>query len=84
MKRFGKKLLTLAGLGVLCSFLSLLFVAFVGGRSDGREIPFPAVLGESGCYMSSSHVAPGSTLNEVGSVSLDGLPRVSFPARPTT
>ena len=52
MKRFGEKPLTLAGLGVLCSFLSLLFVASVGGRSDGREIPFPAALDESGWYVS--------------------------------
>ena len=47
MRRLGEELLTLAVLGILASFLSLLFVASVRGRTDGRKIPFPSVLGES-------------------------------------
>ena len=54
MKEFREKLWTLAGLGTLfafLSFLSFLFVASVGGRSDGREIPFGAgVLAEPSCH----------------------------------
>ena len=41
MKRCWEELLALTGVGLLIAFLSLLFVASVGGRSDGREIPFP-------------------------------------------
>ena len=74
MRRFGGGLLTLACLGILASFLSLLFVTSVRGRSDGRNIPFPSVLGESGCYVSGCHMMPGSTLNEVGSVSFNNVP----------
>ena len=79
MSRFRGELLTLACLGTLSFFLSLLFVASVKGRSDGREIPFPAVLGASGCYVSGCHMTAGSTLNEVGSVSFNNLPESFVP-----
>ena len=80
MKRPWKKLWTLAGLGILSAFLSLLFVASVGGRSDGREIPFPVgVLNDPGCYVTGCHMVPGNTLNEVGSVSFDNLPERFVP-----
>ena len=79
MRRLGGELLTLACLGILASFLSLLFVASVRGRSDGREIPFPAVLGESGCYVSGCHLTPGSTLNQAGSVSFNHVPASFVP-----
>ena len=79
MRRFQGELLTLACLGILASFLSLLFVASVRGRSDGREIPFPAVLGESGCYVSGCHLTPGSTLNQAGSVSFNHVPASFVP-----
>ena len=79
MRRLGGELLTLACLGLLASFLSLLFVASVRGRSDGRKIPFPAVLGESGCYVSGCHLTSGSTLNEVGSVSFNNVPTSFVP-----
>ncbi len=79
MNRFRGQLWTLAGFGLLFSFLSFLFVASVGGRSDGREIPFPAVLAESGCFVSGCHMTTGSTLNEVGSVSFDQLPSSFVP-----
>ena len=74
MRRLRGELLTLASLGILAAFLSLLFVASVRGRSDGRKVPFPAVLGESGCYVSGCHLTSGSTLNEVGSVSFNNAP----------
>ena len=79
MRRFGGGLLTLACLGILASFLSLLFVTSVRGRSDGRNIPFPSVLGESGCYVSGCHMTLGSTLNEVGSVSFNHVPASFLP-----
>jgi hypothetical protein len=79
MRRLGEELLTLAVLGILASFLSLLFVASVRGRTDGRKIPFPSVLGESGCYVSGCHLTAGSTLNEVGSVSFNNLPTSFVP-----
>ena len=80
MKRFGGKWLTLACLGMLSSFLSLLFVASVGGRSDGREIPFPAgVLANPGCFVSGCHMTTGGTLNQVGSVSFNNVPTSFFP-----
>ena len=81
MKRFGGELLTLAILGILASFLSLLFVASVRGRSEGRKIPFASVLGASGCYLSGCHRSFGSTLNEVGSVSLDNVPTSFVPGK---
>ena len=62
MNRFRGELQALACLGVLSFFLSLLFVASVKGRSDGSKIPFPAVLGASGCYVSGCHMTAGSTL----------------------
>ena len=74
MRRLRGELLTLAGLGILASFLSLLFVASVRGRSDGRKIPSPSVLGASGCHISGCHLTSGSTLNEVGSVSFNKVP----------
>lgn len=50
MKRSWEKLLTLTGVGLLIAFLSLLFVDSVGGRSNGREIPFPVGgLNDPGC-----------------------------------
>ena len=80
MKTFPRRLLTLAGFGVLFSFLLFLFVASVGGRSDGREIPFGAgVLAEPSCYVSGCHMLPGSSLNEVGSVSFNKLPERFVP-----
>ena len=80
MKRFWKKLWTLAGLGILSAFLSLLFVASVGGRSDGRKIPFPVgVLNDPGCYVTGCHMVPESTLNEVGSVTFNHLPERFVP-----
>ena len=81
MKRFGGELLTLAILGILASFLSLLFVASVRGRSEGRKIPFASVLGASGCYLSGCHRSFRSTLNEVGSVSLDNVPTSFVPGK---
>ena len=79
MSRFRGELLTLACLGTLSFFLSLLFVASVKGRSDGRAIPFAAVLDASGCYLSGCHLTAGSTLNEVGSVSFNNLPASFVP-----
>ena len=80
MKIFREKLWVLAGFGILISFLVFLFVASVGGRSDGREIPFGAgVLAEPSCYVSGCHMLPGSTLNEVGSVSFNHLPSSFVP-----
>ena len=80
MKRFREKVSTLAGFGILISFLVFLFVASVGGRSDGREIPFGAgVLAEPSCYVAGCHMLPGSTLNEVGSVSFNHLPSSFVP-----
>ena len=80
MTRFWKKLWTLAGFGILSAFLFLMFVASVGGRSDGRKIPFPAgVLNDPGCYVTGCHMVPGSTLNEDGSVSFTNLPERFVP-----
>ena len=80
MRKFWEKLLTLTGVGILTAFLSLLFVASVGGRSDGREIPFPVgVLNDPGCYVTGCHMVPGSTLNEVGSVSFNNFPERFVP-----
>ena len=80
MKTCWEKLWTLAGLGILSVFLSFLFVASVGGRSDGREIPFPiGVLNDPGCYVTGCHMVPGSTLNEVGSVAFNNLPERFVP-----
>ena len=80
MIRARGKWLTLAGLGMLSSFLSLLFVASVGGRSDGREIPFPAgVLADPGCFVSGCHMTTGGTLNQVGSVSFNNVPTSFVP-----
>ena len=80
MKRFWMKLWTLVGFVILSAFLSLLFVASVGGRSDGREIPFPVgVLNDPGCYVAGCHMVPGSKLNEVGSVSFNNLPERFVP-----
>ena len=80
MKRFRKTLLTLACLGILSSFLALLFVASVGGRSDGREIPFTAgVLAAPGCFVSGCHMTTGGTLNQVGSVSFNNVPASFVP-----
>ena len=80
MKRFGGKWLTLACLGILFSFLSLLFVASVGGRSDGREIPFDrGVLANPSCFVSGCHMSAGSTLNQAGSVLFNNLPASFVP-----
>lgn len=80
MKRYWDKVWTLAGLGILSAFLSLLFVASVGGRSDGREIPFPVgVLNDPGCYVTGCHMVSDGTLNEIGSVSFDNLPERFVP-----
>ena len=79
MKKYWDRLLTLAALSILCSFLSLLILASIGGRSDGRKIPFPAVLGESGCYVSGCHMTSGNTLNEVGSLAFDSQPTSFIP-----
>ena len=79
MKRLGGELLTLAVLGILASFFSLLFVASVRGRSDGRNLPTPLVLGASGCYLSGCHLTSGGTLNEVGSVSFSNVPTSFVP-----
>ena len=80
MKRCWDKLWTLAGVGILSAFLSLLFVASVGGRSDGREIPFSVgVLNDPGCYVTGCHMVSGSTLNEVGSLSFDNFPERFVP-----
>ncbi len=80
MKEFWEKLSALARVGILSAFLSLLFAASVGGRSDGREIPFPVgVLNDPGCYVIGCHMVPGSTLNEVGSVAFNNLPERFVP-----
>ena len=60
MKRLWGQLWTLSGFGLLFSFLSFLFVASVGGRSDGRKIPFLADLAESGCNVSYNSKTTGS------------------------
>ncbi len=79
MKKFWKRLSALAGFGSLFTFLSLLFVASIGGFPDGRNIPFAGgVLNDPGCYVGGCHFA-GSTLNEVGSVSFDNLPESFIP-----
>ena len=68
MKRFGGKWLTLACLGILFSFLSLLFVASVGGRSDGRKMGHP-VNGEVGTWFGAFRIpnlVPRSLVNIVG------------------
>ena len=80
MKRFWERLPALAGFGILFAFLSLLFVASAAGRFYGREIPFSAgVLNDPGCYVAGCHMASGSTLNEVGSVSFNNLPERFVP-----
>ncbi len=79
MKRLGRELSTLAVLGMLAAFVSLLFVASVRGRSDGRNLPNPLVLGASGCYLSGCHLTSGGTLNEVGSVSFSNVPTSFVP-----
>ena len=80
MKWLWRRLWTLGGLGILSAFLSFLFVASVGGRSDGREIPLGSgVLAEPSCYVAGCHMLPGSTLNEVGSVSFNHLPSSFVP-----
>ena len=80
MKKFWERLSALAGFGILFAFLSLLFVASIGGFPDGRKIPFAgSVLNDPGCYVGGCHFAPGSTLNEVGSVSFNNLPESFIP-----
>ena len=80
MNKLRERLWTLAGLGILSAFLSFLFMASVGGRSDGRKIPFPVgVLNDPGCYVTGCHMVPGSTLNEVGSVAFNNLPERFVP-----
>ena len=65
--------MALAGLGILSAFLSFLFVASVGGRSDGREILFPVgVLNDPSCYLTGCLMVPTSTLNEVDAVAFNG------------
>ena len=80
MKKFWERLLALAGFGILFAFLSLLFVASTGGFFDGRRIPFSAgVLNDPSCYVIGCHMASGSTLSEVGSVSFRNLPERFVP-----
>ena len=80
MKKFWERLSALAGFGILFAFLSLLFVASIGGFPDGRKIPFTgSVLNDPGCHVGGCHFAPGSTLNEAGSVSFDNLPESFIP-----
>ncbi len=80
MKKVWERLSALAGFGILFAFLSLLFVASIGGFPDGRKIPFAgSVLNDPGCYVGGCHFAPGSTLNEVGSVSFNVLPESFVP-----
>lgn len=81
MKKFWERFSALAGFGILFAFLSLLFVASIGGFPDGRKIPFAgSVLADPGCYVAGCHFAPGSsTLNEVGSVSFSNLPESFVP-----
>ncbi|MDE2926129.1 MAG: hypothetical protein OXT71_07000 [Acidobacteriota bacterium] len=75
MKKFWERLPALAGFGTLLAFLSLLFVASIGGFPDGRKIPLAgSVLNDRGCYVPGCHFASGSTLNEAGSVSFNNLP----------
>lgn len=80
MKKFWKRWSAPAGFGVLLAFLSLLFVASIGGFPDGRKIP-PAgsVLNNPGCYVAGCHFASGSSLNEVGSVSFNNPPERFVP-----
>ena len=80
MKKFWERLSALAGFGILFAFLSLLFVASTGGFFDGRKIPFSVgVLNDPSCYVIGCHMASGSTLNEVGSVSFNNLPERFVP-----
>ncbi len=81
MKKFWERFSALTGFGILFAFLSLLFVASIGGFPDGRKIPFGgSVLSDPGCHVAGCHLAPGSsTLNEVGSVSFNNLPESFVP-----
>ena len=80
MKKLWERLSSLAGFGILFTFLSLLFVASIVGLPDGRRIPFAGgVLNDPSCYVGGCHFAPGSTLNEVGSVSFNNLPESFVP-----
>ncbi len=80
MKKFWERLPALAGFGTLLAFLSLLFVASIGGFPDGRKIPLAgSVLNDRGCYVPGCHFASGSTLNEAGSVSFNNLPESFVP-----
>ena len=80
MKKLWERLPALAGFGILFAFLSILFVASIGGFHDGRKIPLGGgVLNNPGCYVAGCHFAPGSTLNEVGSVSFKNLPESFVP-----
>ena len=80
MKKFWERLPALAGFGTLLAFLSLLFVASIGGFPDGRKIPLAwSVLNNRSCYVPGCHYASGSTLNEVGSVSFNNLPERFVP-----
>ncbi|MCY3778542.1 MAG: hypothetical protein OXH11_21410 [Candidatus Aminicenantes bacterium] len=80
MKKFWKSLSALAGFGTLFAFLSLLFVASIGGFPDGRKIPLAwSVLNNRSCYVPGCHYASGSTLNEAGSVSFNNLPERFVP-----
>ena len=80
MKKCWERFFALAGFGILFTFLSLLFVASIEGFHDGRKIPLAGgVLNDPSCYVAGCHFAPGSTLNEVGSVSFNNLPERFVP-----
>lgn len=80
MKKYWERFFALAGFGILFAFLSLLFVASIEGFHDGRKIPLAGgVLNDPSCYVAGCHFAPGSTLNEVGSVSFNNLPEHFVP-----
>ena len=80
MAKVQGKLLPLIGFGVLASFLSLLFVASVGARSDGRSIPFSSgILANTSCFVQGCHLTDGSSLNLGTSVSFMGVPETFAP-----
>ena len=76
------KPLPLIYLGVLASFLSFLFMASAGPRSDGRNIPSSSgILGNPSCFVSNCHATSGSTLNQEGSVAFMNVPAVFVPGQ---
>ena len=76
--------------GAVCLLLTIcgcwwLAITPLGARGNGNQIPAPSagqgsVLSGS-CFVSRCHATSGSTINQVGSLSLDGLPDAFEPAQ---